>query len=61
MGVYAYTPTSRGRLQRGGGGCGGAPEDRLSSSSRRQVGEVGDSENGGGFGEAVGEVMDETA
>ena len=61
MGVYAYTPTSHGPLQRGGGCYGGAPEDRLSSSSRRQVGEVGDSEDDGGVGEAVGEVMDETA
>ena len=59
--MYAYTPTSHGRLQRGGGDCGGATEDRLSSSNRRQVGEVGGSEDGGGVGEAVGEAVDETA
>jgi hypothetical protein len=51
MGVYTYTPTSHGRLQRGDGGCEGAPEDRLSSSSRRQV---GDSEDGGVWGRPWG-------
>ena len=59
--MYAYTPTSHGRLQRGGGDCGGATEDRLSSSNRRQVGEKGDSEDGGCVGEAVGDAVDETA
>ena len=33
MGVYAYARSSHGRLQRGGGGCGGAPEDRMSCST----------------------------
>ena len=51
VGVYAYFPTSHGRLQRGGGGHVGAMEDRARSGS----------EDGGGVEEVVGEAVDEVA
>ena len=61
VGVYAYSPTSHGRLQRGGGRYGGVLEDRPRSDSRRQAGEAGGSEDGGDVEEVVGKAVGEVA